>query len=146
MNVLNFERFKWGGVRHADPLYATLDLEQFAKLKVDQPTEADISIMREIIDLIDNMPDDVSAARASKYLKCSLKSNEQERAVLLEILAYCDILETSDHRGYLNSFNSYSDRTSPPHRFVDREYPFCWWRASDGRNKAATKRLFGHVL
>jgi hypothetical protein len=29
LNVLNFERFKWGGVRHEDPLYATFDLELF---------------------------------------------------------------------------------------------------------------------
>lgn len=30
LNVLSFERFKWGGVRHADPLYAMFDLSQFA--------------------------------------------------------------------------------------------------------------------
>ena len=32
--MLNFERFKWGGVRHSDPLYAALDLERFAEIDV----------------------------------------------------------------------------------------------------------------
>src|SRR5436189_202810 len=31
LSVLNFERFKWGGVRHLHPIYAALDLELFAK-------------------------------------------------------------------------------------------------------------------
>ena len=31
LNVLNFERFKWGGLRHTDPIYIGFDLEQAAK-------------------------------------------------------------------------------------------------------------------
>ena len=29
LSILNFERFKWGGVRHQNPAYALFDLSQF---------------------------------------------------------------------------------------------------------------------
>jgi hypothetical protein len=31
-NVLNFERLKWGGVRHMSPMYQLFDLQEFLKL------------------------------------------------------------------------------------------------------------------
>jgi hypothetical protein len=43
-NVLNFERFKWGGVRHTSPLYAMLDLELLSVSGSPQPTPADIQV------------------------------------------------------------------------------------------------------
>jgi hypothetical protein len=45
-NVFNFERYKWGGVRHTSPEYALFDLEQFLQLPKVTPTEEDWSIMR----------------------------------------------------------------------------------------------------
>jgi hypothetical protein len=39
LNVLNFERFKWGGVRHTDPLYIGFDLEQFSHEVPIQPSD-----------------------------------------------------------------------------------------------------------
>ena len=38
LNVLSFERWKWGGIRHVDPLYAWFDLTQFEKADVAVPT------------------------------------------------------------------------------------------------------------
>ena len=40
LSVLNFERFKWGGVRHSDPRYAAFDLERFAEIDVPSPTDS----------------------------------------------------------------------------------------------------------
>ncbi len=50
LNILNFERFKWGGVRHTDPLYIAFDLKQFSIAPPDQPTEDDLALMRSILD------------------------------------------------------------------------------------------------
>ncbi len=45
LNVLNFERIKWGGVRHGNLIYTLFDLEQFAKECIPEPTETDIEIL-----------------------------------------------------------------------------------------------------
>ena len=52
LNVLNFERLKWGGVRHGDLLYTYFDLREFAKEVVDEPTEADLTLFRCILQAI----------------------------------------------------------------------------------------------
>lgn len=49
LNVLNFERIKWGGVRHGDLLYTLFDLEQFAKEQIPNPTELDIKLFKSIL-------------------------------------------------------------------------------------------------
>jgi len=52
LNVLNFERFKWGGVRHDQPLYASLDLQLFQELPRIDPTAGDIAVFKEILQAI----------------------------------------------------------------------------------------------
>lgn len=52
LNVLSFERFKWGGVRHLDPLYILFDLEQFDKTEKLVPLTMDYEIFNEIIKTI----------------------------------------------------------------------------------------------
>lgn len=45
LNVLNFERIKWGGLRHGDLLYTLFDLEQFTKEEIPEPVTDDIEIL-----------------------------------------------------------------------------------------------------
>lgn len=56
MNVLNFERFKWGGVRRDDIAYIAFDLEQFARAPRLAPTRADIEVGQQLIDALRGLP------------------------------------------------------------------------------------------
>jgi len=147
LNVLNFERLKWGGVRHDRPLYASFDLEQFLKADRPNPSATDVRIFLELIRVICDVPQDTSAAHLSKYLSTiGIKSNKAERDVIVGILGLCGMLGTTAHPGYFRRFVPCSERELPPRRFVDMHYPACWWRGSDGINRDALSLYFGHVL
>ena len=67
VNVLNFERWKWGGVRHEDPFYAAFDLERFRLEPSPPPSEADIEALNALLDCAGSMlsgakPSDLAAA------------------------------------------------------------------------------------
>jgi hypothetical protein len=146
LNVLNFERFKWGGVRHDQPLYACMDLELFQRLPRATPTVADVTIFKDVLKAIEVAPQKTSSAALEKRLAKPLKSSKSERDTVVGILGYCGILATAEHPGYMHRFVPWSDRELPTRRFVDMAYPACWWQRSDGVNREALAYWFGHVL
>jgi hypothetical protein len=147
LNVLSFERFKWGGVRHDQPLYALFDLEQFMKGDRPCPSTRDVQIFAELIEIILAVPLETSAAILSKHLSnCNFKSSKAEREIVIGILGLCGILETTAHPGYSRQFVAYSRRELPSRRFVDMHYPACWWKRIDGINQDALRLYFGHIL
>jgi hypothetical protein len=131
MNVLNFERFKWGGVRRDDVRYLAFDLEQFALAPRLRPQPADIALGQQLIDQLRQLPGDTTAARAVSYLTM-IKGNKAERDSLIGTLGLCGILHTPEHPGYATSFVPLADRALPGRRFTDQAYPACWWTAADG--------------
>lgn len=135
-NVMNFERFKWGGVRHDDLVYVAFDLERFAAADHPEATTEDRALLSALLDELDAAPPSTTAAKAAATLLRSLKGNNDERGVLVDILGLCSALETTAHRGYAERFVRYSDRALPSKRFVERAYPVCWWTAGDGVNRA----------
>ena len=56
VNVLNFERFKWGGVRHSEPLYAAFDLELFSNLPRVTPDREAVRVLKELLSAIEKAP------------------------------------------------------------------------------------------
>jgi hypothetical protein len=146
LNVLNFERFKWGGVCHDDPLYAALDLELFFREEPACPIDEDIHIFNTLVSAIDAAPSQTTAATLHRYWVGTLKSNKQERDVIIAILGFCEILETVDHQGYRKRFVSQDERDLPDRSFTDMAYPACWWSRVDGINRDALHEWFGHVL
>jgi hypothetical protein len=92
LNVLNFERFKWGGVRHENPLYMAFDLDRFARTDVPSPTNDDHAIMRQIIRTAASMQKGSKLSDLVKALAPVLPSNKAERRRLIGILGYCGIL------------------------------------------------------
>lgn len=146
LNVLNFERLKWGGVRHHQPLYGSMDLELFQKLGRFAPTPEDVVIFRNILNVIEGVPAKTSSAVLEKYLAKSFKSTKNERGVFIGILGYCGILATAEHPGFIRQFVPWANRELPARRFVDMAYPACWWQRSDGINEEALAFWFGHVL
>jgi hypothetical protein len=146
LNILNFERFKWGGVRHDVISYAALDLELFLAEPVANPTVEDIEIFKNILSAIDAVPSNVTSAALQSHLAKTIKSNKAERDILIGILGYCGILGTSLHSGYSATFTPSNMRPLPNRHFVDMPYPVCWWTREDGVNQLLLSEYFGHVL
>ena len=146
LNVLNFERFKWGGVRHDQVGYAVFDLKLFLNKKVPKPTPDDVQIFRSIIAAIAAVPPDVTSAALHAHFAKVIKSNKAERDVIIAILGFCGILGTSEHPGFADSFVAVSQRALPDRRFVDMKYPACWWQGSVGINQTKLNECFGHAL
>jgi hypothetical protein len=146
LNVLNFERLKWGGVRHDNPIYAAMDLELFLREAPQPPGDEDVRLFRAILAAIEAAPLKETSALLHKRFAKILKSNKAERDVIVAILGFCGVLETADHPGFSKSFIPASSRTLPDRHFVDMPYPACWWRRDAGINRDAVHEYFGHVL
>lgn len=146
LNVLNFERLKWGGVRHSQPLYAALDIQLFARIEVPTPSRDDLRLLRAILEAIETAPPNTSSASLQTRLAKAFNSNKAERDVLIGILGVCGVLGTAGHPGYIRQFVPVSARELPPRRFVDMAYPACWWTAADGVSEEAVAYWFGHLM
>lgn len=132
LNVLNFERIKWGGVRHGNLLYTLFDLQQLQLADIPEPTVADIEIFKNILATIENsQPNDYPSA-LEKNLSTIIKSTKDERAILIEILACIGILEPT----------TYDRPTRGKHDWTFVTY----WRGEDKYNIAALEKYFGKYI
>jgi hypothetical protein len=144
LNVLSFERHRWGGVRHGSPIYASFDLEVFARSERPTETAEDIAILNALLTAArqsrtDDRPRDLERAIASV-----VPSNKEEREILLGILALCGVLASPDHPGLFDRWVPYTDRQPPPRPSKnDWHYPMFWWRGSAGVNEDAARAVFG---
>ncbi len=146
LNILNFERFKWGGVRHGSPLYAALDLDLFARSAPCKPIADDVEALRRLLQTVRGVPLATTAAELQRHLSPVIRSNKSEREILIGILGLCGILATGEHPGHFPRFVPHAKRELPARRFVDMAYPACWWRGADGLNDKAIEFWFGHLL
>ncbi len=146
LNVLNFERWKWGVVRHDQVGYAVFDLKLFLDNKVSKPTLDDLQIFRNIMAAIAAVAPDVTSAGLHAHFAKVIKSNKAERDVIIKILGFCGILGTPEYPGFADSFVAVSERRLPDRRFVDMSYPACWWQGSVGVNQTKLNEWFGHAL
>lgn len=144
LNVLNFERFKWGGVRRADISYVAFDLLQFGLAPKETCSQRHVEIGREMLGILKSLPSQTTATSAASALRM-VKGNSQERESLIDILGVCGILETHDHRGYANEFVPYDSRQLPTRHYVERAYPVCWWKAADGINSDNLRRILPQI-
>ncbi len=145
-DVYNFERYKWGGVRHDHLSYAMFDLIQFKKLPLVTPSDKDIELFKEIIkiakDIQSGGPRDFE-----KMISSIIPSNKAEREMILSILGICSILETPEHKGFLDKFVPMFYRDPPAvGKANDWHYPISWWKAHNGVNESALNEVFGNFL
>jgi hypothetical protein len=132
LNVLNFERIKWGGVRHGDLLYTLFDLQQLQHATISAPTAEDIVIFKAILKVIDaSQPDDYPSA-LEKNLAKVIKSTKAERQILIEILACIEILKPGSYDRPVKGKNDWT--------FVE------YWRGEDKYNKEAAQKYFGQYI
>lgn len=94
LNVLNFERIKWGGVRLGDPLFNLFDLMQLEQTTEPLvPVQADYEIFNNILYAISNSEPNDTATKLEQNLKDVVPSSKSERKTLIEILACSGILK-----------------------------------------------------
>lgn len=146
LSVMNFERHKWGGVRHAQPHFAEFDLRLFLSSPPPPPVEEDLSIFRDLVAAISNVAPNVTSAQLHSYFPKSLKANKAERDRVVAILGLCGVLGTHAHAGFGEQFVPFHQRVLPERHFVDMDYPACWWKGSDGVNRQRLQAVFGHVM
>jgi hypothetical protein len=145
LNVLSFERWKWGGVRHVNPLYCWFDLTQFEKASLAAPTQEDYSILARIVEIASGLTPKAKPNELEKRISKVIKSNAAERRVLIEILGYCGVLKPAGRCGFLQAFTSNEHRDRPPDHTNDWNYPVIWWQGADGVDRDALNRLFPKI-
>lgn len=133
LNVLNFERMKWGGVRLNWLVYCMMDLEILNKEEEFTVSQADMDILKQIIQAITDCEDKDAARQLEKRWKDVFPSNQHERDCVMEIWGYAGILEAKDdyrkERGRGTDFMSMAT-----------------WRGEDGYSQDKLEYYFGPYL
>ncbi|CAH1222897.1 hypothetical protein PAECIP111892_05232 [Paenibacillus auburnensis] len=134
LNVLNFERVKWGGIRLNFLIYCRLDLELFSKQEDPfEVTTEDAAILSGMLEAIQNCADHESARMLEKRWKDVVPSSKHERDVLMEIWGYAGLLVPRDTprkgRGGSSDFRSMAE-----------------WQGDDGYSQEALEFYFGAFL
>lgn len=132
INVFNFERIKWGGVRHGDIFYTNFDLSQFINADIPEPTTADIACFREILTIIETSEPSDYPSGLEKRLASVIKSSKAERKILIEILASMGILKP----------RCFDRQRQGKNDWVFAEY----WRGEDKYCQQTVEHLFGKYL
>lgn len=141
-NILNFERVKWGGVRHTHPRYIALDLELLSVQEAPAPSGNDIAIFHSILEAARGMGPSARLSDLAKALSKLLPSNDAERRTLIGILGYAGILIDPDRPDFREQFVPASEREQTPFHKDDWPYPVQWWNGSRGVNEAAVADWF----
>jgi hypothetical protein len=145
LSILNFERLKWGGVRHAEPVYISLDLGLLREADFPPPTSVDFAILRAVIDTAKSMPSDSKLADLDKSLAKVLKSNSAERRTLIAILGYAGILIDPSRPSFRTEYVPVVSREQTPWYKDDWPYPVQWWNGSFGVQQAAVEDWFSDL-
>ncbi len=140
-DVLNFERHKWGGVRHLDLAFVWFSLDRFAAEGGAEPAAADHELLDATLRALRGLAPGTSATKAEPALRM-LKSNKPERFIIIESLSIASVLEHETHPGFLNDFVRFDDRDLPVRRYAERGYPAEWWTSDCGVNMEAVRGLF----
>lgn len=133
LNVLNFERVKWGGIRLNHLLYCWLDLEQLNHEESLPVSDEDIGILHNLLRAVEECSEQESPRHLEKRWKDVLPSSKHERDVLMEIWGYAGILAPQD-----------TPRTRP--RRDDDFFSMSAWQGSDGYSRKALEFYFGEYL
>lgn len=142
-NILNFERHKWGGVRHADLTYVWMDLQLSVDMALPNASmeASGRKLFEGMLSYLEGLAPEITAVGAASKKWPGLESNKAEREIIRDKLGLCSILKVSGHEGFLESFVPAKDRVLPPQHNIERAYPTCWWRAGSGVDRAVAQRL-----
>ncbi|UQZ34841.1 hypothetical protein C2I18_15670 [Paenibacillus sp. PK3_47] len=130
LNVLNFERVKWGGIRLNWLLYCWMDLELFSKEEACEYTAEDTAILTGMLQAVKDCGDYDSARMLEKRWKAVVPSSKNERDVIMEIWGYAGLLVPGDTPRKRTGGNSDFDAVAE-------------WQGEDGYSQTAVEFYFG---
>ena len=143
LDVLSFERIKWGGVRHSQAAYQWFDLQQFLERQPPTPTSEDVALFRDTLKIVATLPPDATAGAYAKAIRTTFPSNLSERRKFIEVLSLTGIFA---YPGYGDVFDSTQPPSDRPYRDSDWGIPAMYWRARDGVNAERLREYFpSHV-
>ena len=139
----NWVKYRGGGIwgEIGKPIHY---LSDFASAEKRNAAHSDRRILHEIISCALSMEDGATGSMLcrkvveSKVLPC----NKSEAVGLMETLAICGILETPEHKGYLDVFTPPLSRDTGDLR-QSLSYPLNWWRGEHKVNYENLRRVFG---
>lgn len=130
LNVLNFERLRWGGIRHGTLPYLLLDLEGLDAATLPQRTAEHLRLFQALLDTIATSAPKDAPGKLRDRLCQVLPGNKAEIGVLIEILACVGVLCARDTQ-----------------RSAQGDWEFvALWRGADGYDPAAVDAQFGACL
>lgn len=139
LSVLNFERFKWGGVRHDSPVYIAFDLERLSRAEIPPPTPLDIATLQKILDAANSLPAKARPGKLLTPIASILPSSKNERQTLLALLGYSGILQPKSQPSFEKSYVEFNSRSEDS---TEWPFPICFWRGADGVNRKAAESWF----
>ena len=142
LNVLNFERIKWGGVRHTQPAYIAFDLRLLRDAPRLSPTSADFEILNAVLETAASISPTARLADLDKALSKVLASNSAERRTLIGILGFAGILIDPSRPAFRKQFVPDNEREHTPWHKDDWPYPVQWWNGSFGIDAQAVDDWF----
>lgn len=139
----NWVKYQGGGIwgEIGKPIYY---LSNFAQTEKRRATYLDRCILHKIVSCVLSMDEHATGSMLcqkvaeNKILRC----NKREIVGLLETLAICGILETPEHRGYLDVFTPPLSRDTGDLR-QSLSYPLNWWRGEHKVNYENLRIVFG---
>lgn len=145
VNVFNFERYKFGGVRYDSIDYILFDIEQFLKLPKVTPNDNDKKILKRILQCVSKIESSDKAGKLRDMITKEkiFKSNKNEISGILDILGICGVLSNDEFPCYEDKFVDEYCRSPIEHK-NDFMYPINRWRASDGINYTKFEKVFGY--
>jgi hypothetical protein len=144
LNVLSFERLKWGGVRHESPRYAVHDLEWFSALPPARPDRKGRDILATMLDRISRLSTSARPADLEKSLGGLLPSNTSERRIIIGILSLAGVILPKDRPTFWGEYPFHAEREQPSGK-NDWPYPVLWWTGADGINRDALGYWFPDI-
>ena len=145
VNVLNFERHKWGGVRHTKPSYIAFDLERFEAEYCPVNAETGMAMLRSLLSAIQQIPPGGRRSDLVRATKSIIPGNDAARLTILTILGYAGVFHVPNRRGFFDTFTNACDREYTSYSEDDWEYPIRWWSAGNGINNKAVQFWFGRL-
>ena len=144
-NILNLERFKWGGVRHDQLIYVYLDLKLFLELPKVNPKNEDYKILFNTLSYIDKLQPNNKVGKYSDYIvkHKPFPTNKNEVKSFLEILGICGVLSSKKYPCCDEKYIPADSSRDPVEHLNDFLYPVNRWKASDGVNKSRFNKVLG---
>jgi len=116
-------------------------LNSLSQVEPVEAKEEDYAIFKSIIQILDADNSGLKSVEIERKIRDikGFRSNSHQRRAILETLAFCGVLETPEHRGYMlvyQNFESREQRVLGGSR-NDKFYPYRFWTPAHGINHEA---------